>query len=307
MGGSFPFPSPSLLSPYLPVPSLIPSRSSAVLADKMPTPILNALPSGDRVFHWRALTTVLAAKQSPMRQFVAARAKQLCPPATAKAIADILQVKDAETATPPAATHYNPCLGCGLPSTSSDAFGLCIGCGDEYEAERKIAQKGTLGKQPSPGTCDLCSAIVKDLAGHVADVHEGARAGTCDICGAIVKDLKQHINFVHQGALAGTCDLCGAIVRDLAGHVANVHEGFRTGTCNICKRAYKNLKKHIKLVHQGVWAGTCDLCGLSVKDLKSHIKLVHEGATSGTCDICKRPYKDLKKHIRKVHKNPRKH
>ncbi|KAL9936796.1 hypothetical protein V8E36_004031 [Tilletia maclaganii] len=209
-GGQSPLPPQS--SPLSPSPSL-----------KMPLPFLTALPSGDRIYHWRALTSVLAAHKSPLRQLVAAKASRLCDPATASALNKILHVHDSDPLDLPIGVP-NPCLGCGSPSAAPDAFGFCSSCGEDYAAYQRLTSKPN-PKYSDPGTCDHSGKYVNYLQRHVATAHEDANAGTCDHCGGYFKQLQRHVAQIHEDANGGICEYCGKYYKHLRQHIAKVHSG----------------------------------------------------------------------------------
>ena len=113
---------------------------------------------------------------------------------------------------------------------------LCMVCGDKFDLKGKLKNHTAMkhGK-PRGGVCHHCSKEVKDINGHISDVH-------------VVKE-----------EISVCCPQCGKSSRNkkyLAFHIATAHaDPSKARICQFCSKLCKNsvyLRQHVRLVHETV-------------------------------------------------------
>ena len=171
---------------------------------------------------------------------------------------------------------------------------LCDTCGESFNLRGQLrnhnSAKHSQKSQPKGGACPHCGKVVKNVAGHIAIVHQKEEC-VCPICAKIFntyKQMRDHMLYNHN------------------------NEG-KVFICHICSKELGNelnLKQHLRRQHYQVTAPedfvSCNECGKQFPTeyrLKSHHRAVHESDPS-TCDVCGGNYKNnysLSKHMKNAH------
>ena len=172
---------------------------------------------------------------------------------------------------------------------------LCDTCGESFKLRGQLrnhnSAKHSQKSQSKGGACPQCGKVVKNVPGHITEVHGPKREYVCPVCARILNTFKQ--------------------MRD---HVRSNHnnEG-KVFICHICSKELGNelnLKQHLRRQHYQTPAPedyvTCNECGKQFSTeyrLKSHRKAVHESDPTN-CEICGGNYKNnysLSKHMKNAH------
>ena len=172
---------------------------------------------------------------------------------------------------------------------------LCDTCGESFELKGQLRNhnnaKHSRKSQSKGGACPHCGKVVKNVSGHISEVHGPKKGYVCPVCARILNTFKQ--------------------MRD---HVrANHNNEGKVFICHICSKELGNelnLKQHLRRQHYKTPAPedyvTCNECGKQFATeyrLKSHCKAVHESDPTN-CDICGGNYKNkysLSKHMKNAH------